>query len=139
VTEAAPDRRSKHAAPWRGRGKVDEPRACFINVRCTAKESAAINEAASRAGYKVGPYLRALALGTPGPRSVRRPPIERTELARLLGHIGKLGSNVNQIAKAVNTTRNLPSWSELAVMSEDVGKMRAAVLKALNRGPKHGD
>jgi hypothetical protein len=126
--------RAKHAAPWKGRGRVTDAKGSFIAVRCTVQQHEAIREGAARAGLSVGAYLRALAVGNPGPRSVRRPPVERAELARLLGHIGKLGSNVNQIAKAVNTTRNLPSWSELAVMREEIARMRSAIMRALGYG-----
>jgi hypothetical protein len=80
--------------------------------------------------------LRLLALGDAGPRAVRRPPVERAELARLLGELNKIGSNVNQIAKAIHTTRNLPSWSELAEIKADIAVMRASVLKALGHDHK---
>jgi hypothetical protein len=123
---------TSHAAPRRPR--VNDPRKHFIAVRCTAQEHGAIGEAAARAGLSVGAFLRAQALGQPGPRSVRRPPVERKELARLLGHLGKLGSNVNQIARVANTTRSLPSWSELAEIRHEVSQMRAALMKALGRG-----
>jgi hypothetical protein len=120
-------------APWRGRKRVADPKTSFIAVRCTAKDRAAIENSAAKAGLSVGAYLRTLALGSPGPRAARRPPVERTELARLLGHVGKLGSNVNQIAKAVHTTRNLPSWSELAAIQQEIARIREAILGALGR------
>jgi len=129
----APKSSNGKAAPWRGRKRVSDPKNDLIALRCTAKDHAAIDEDAEKAGLSVSAYLRALALGAPGPRAVRRLPVERIELAKLLGHIGKLGSNVNQIAKAVHTTRNLPSWSELAAIQQEVAQMRAALLKALNR------
>jgi hypothetical protein len=132
VTDAQTPRIRK-PAPWRGRRRVADPKDKLIAIRCTAEDHAAIDREATKAGLSVSAYLRALALGAPGPRAVRRLPVERTELARLLGHIGKLGSNVNQIAKAVHTTGNLPSRSELAVMQQEIAQMRAALLKALNR------
>jgi len=76
--------RAKHAAPWRGRRRVADAKGCFIAVRCTVQSHTAIKENAAKAGLSIGAYLRALAVGSPGPRSVRRPPIERAELARLL-------------------------------------------------------
>jgi hypothetical protein len=82
-------------------------------VRCTAEEQAAIKMAADRAGLSVGAFLRAAALGDAGPRAVRRPPIERKELARLLGHLGKVGSNVNQLARGFNQTGFLPGFPEI--------------------------
>jgi len=114
--------------------RVADARTHFIAVRCTAAERAAIAERASQAGLSVGAYLRSLALGTAGPRSVRRPPIERKELARLLGWLGKLGSNVNQLAKRFNQSRALPGFAELLAIRREVGEMRAALIKALGRG-----
>jgi hypothetical protein len=128
----APARRKRHA-PWRGRKRVEDSRDALIHVRCTHHERAAIKAAADQAGLSVGAFLRALALGDAGLRAVRKPPVERAELVRLLGHIGKLGSNVNQIAKAVHTTNNLPSWSELAAIQADIETMRIALMKALGR------
>jgi hypothetical protein len=128
----APNARPKHAT--RRRPRVIDARKVFVAVRCTVEEHAAIGEAAAQAGLSVGAFLRAQALGRPGPRSVRRPPIERKELSRLMGHLGKVGSNINQIAKAVNATRNLPSWSELAEIKNEITRMRAGLMKALGRG-----
>ena len=121
----------KKPVPWRGRRRVKDARNRLINLRCTDHEHAGITSAAELAGFSVGAFLRLLALGDSGPRAVRRPPAERAELSRLLGELGKIGSNVNQIAKAIHTTRNLPSWSELAEIKADIARMRAAILKAL--------
>ena len=133
MTEA-PVERAKHPAPWRGRRRVTDAKGCFIAIRCTVKQHTAIKESATGAGLSVGAYLRALAVGYPGPRSVHRPRPGDAELARLLGHIGKIGSNINQIAKIANTYRCSPSKSALSVMRKDIGRMRNALLKALGRG-----
>jgi hypothetical protein len=111
----------------------------FISVRCTAKERTTIDEAATQAGLSIGAYLRALALGHPGPRAVRRPPIERKELARLLGHLGKVGSNLNQLAHAFNRDGQKPSLTELTTMRQQVGELRDALMKALGRAGHPGD
>jgi hypothetical protein len=126
--------KTKRAAPWRGRRRVADPKEKPISVRCTAEDHAVIKESATAAGLSIGAYLRALALGSPGPRAVRRPPIERKELARLLGHLGKVGSNINQLAYAYNRDRLLPGLAELAAIQRDVGQMRAALIKALGHG-----
>jgi Bacterial mobilisation protein (MobC) len=131
VMSEALNPRSRRAAPWRGRKRVPDAKNSFISVRCTAKERATIDEAARRAGLSVGAYLRTLALGSPGPRAVRRPPIERRELARLLGHLGKIGSNLNQLARAFNSLGRLPTRPELIQAREDIGTMRDALIKAL--------
>lgn len=73
-------------------------------VRLTPQELATVEAAASNAGLSVSSYsrLQMLGGGRPPPRSVRRPPIEKELLARLLGQVGKAGSNVNQIARSAN-------------------------------------
>ena len=130
----APNPRTGHAAPWRGRRRVSDAKNSFISVRCTAKERAAIDEAATQAGLSIGAYLRALALGSPGPRAVRRPPVERKELARLLGHLGKVGSNINQLAHAFNRVGRIPGFPELLAIRQEIGQMKKALMKALGRG-----
>ena len=58
---------------------------------------------------------------------------EAAARAELLGAIGKLGSNVNQIAKALNEGRDAPSRDDLAQMRADITLMREAVMAALGR------
>jgi mobilization protein NikA len=129
-----PGKPKPHAAPWRGRRRVAEPRTKLINVRCSERERSGIEQRAEQAGLSVGAYLRVQALGAPGPRAVRRPPIERKELGRLLGHLGKIGSNINQLAKRYNQIGMFPGYPEIAVMRREVGELRDALLKALDRG-----
>ena len=109
-------------------------RSSLISVRCTAKDHAVINEAATNAGLSIGAYLRALALGSPGPRAVRRPPIERKELARLLGpsrqdRLERQPAcprlNRDRLSRAVGTGRQFGRRS---------AEMRDALMKALGRG-----
>jgi hypothetical protein len=120
-----------HAAPWRGRRRVASPRAKLINVRCSEQERLAIQQRAEEAGLSVGAYLRAQALGAPGPRAVRRPAVERRELARILGHVGKIGSNINQLAKRYNQVGIFPGYPELLAARKDIHDMRATLIKAL--------
>ena len=133
MTSEVPNPRTKTMAPWRGRKRVSDAKNSFISVRCTAEERSKIDEAARQAGLSIGAYLRSLALGSAGPRAVRRPPIERKELARLLGHLGKVGSNLNQLAHAFNRERRIPGLDELNAIRQKVGELRDALMKALGR------
>lgn len=130
ITPVAPKRK----APWAGRRTVSDPKDHFVAVRCTAADHAALQELSAKAGLSIGAFLRAVALNGPGPRAVRRPPVEKEALARLLGELGKLGSNVNQLARAYNRTTYLATPKELAAIRKDVAEMRAALMKALGRG-----
>ena len=132
-TEAA-NPRAKTMAPWRGRKRVKDARTKVLPpVRCTEAERVAIKAAADQAGFSVGAFMRASALGDAGPRAVRRPPIERKELARLLGHLGKVGSNLNQLAHAFNRDGRVPGRAELNDIRQYVVQMRDVLMKALGR------
>jgi hypothetical protein len=129
----ASDRR---AAPWRGRKRTEEGEAKekFIAVRVTAADRERIKKKAQEAGYKIGGYLRALALGDAGPRAAKRPRVERELLARILGETGKMRSNWNQLAKWANTEKSPASLAELAQIRADITLMREAVMRALDHG-----
>jgi len=134
---AAPSKgggRGKRGAPWTGRRKVADPKSRIVPIRFTPEQYEQLSEKANRAGMAIGAAARVILLGAAGPRAVKRPPVEKVELARLLGAIGKLGSNVNQIARAFNEGRDAPSRAELAEMRADIAAMRAAVMAALGRG-----
>jgi hypothetical protein len=124
---------AKRPAPWRGRKRVVDARTKFIAVRCTPAEYAAIAEKSADAGLKIGAYLRSVALGDPGPRAARRPPIERTQLARILGLLGNLTSNVNQLARGFNQSGRFPGLPELLAIRRECAEMREAVMRALGR------
>lgn len=59
---------------------------------------------------------------------------ERAELARLLAELGKIGSNVNQIARALNGGGDAVP-SDLAGAQADIAAIRAAIMLALGRAP----
>jgi hypothetical protein len=134
MTESSVAPAKKRSRVAMRRVRVKDVRTKLIPVRCTEHERQAIKAAADKAGLSVGAFLRASALGDAGPRSVRKPPIERKELARLLGWLGKLGSNVNQLAHGFNRDRVVPGFHQLLTVRREVGEMRAALMKALGRG-----
>jgi hypothetical protein len=123
----------KRGAPWKRRRTVADPKSRIVTIRFTPEQYEQISEKANRAANDIGPMIRTIVLGSPGPRAVKRPPIEKQLIAKLLGAIGKLGSNVNQIARALNEGRDGPSRDDLAQMRADIMLMRAAVMAALGR------
>jgi hypothetical protein len=102
-------------------------------VRLTPAERSTLDAAAERAGLSLAGYARSQLLAAPPVRQARRPPIERVELARLLAQLGKIGSNVNQIARALNSTGETPP--ELAGVPEAIAQMRDAIMRSLGREP----
>jgi hypothetical protein len=103
-----------------------------LTIRLTAQERQAVDEAAERAGLVTGSYARQVLLGAPTPRQVRRPPVERRELVRLLGELGRIGGNVNQIARAVNAGVVIYT-GEIDTALAGLTDARDAILKALGR------
>lgn len=105
-----------------------------ITVRLSADERAAVDAAAERAGLTPGSYARQVLLGAPAPRQVRRPPVERRELARLLGELGKIGGNLNQLAKSVHSGV-LVYGGDFDAVNSSLLEVRSAILSALGRAP----
>jgi hypothetical protein len=73
---------------------------------------------------------RAAAFGDAGPRAQRRPPIDHVALRQILGQWGRIGNNLNQIAKHLNAGRpvNIPELKEALAGHPDI---RIAILRAL--------
>ena len=115
-------------------GTATRQRRQQLVVRCTDAERAGIEAAAERAGMTVGAFMRHQALGTAGPRAARRPTSDRVQLAQLLGQVGRVGGNVNQLARAFNTDGTTPDPATWAEAVADITAMRDALMLALGRG-----
>ncbi|HUA76338.1 MAG TPA: plasmid mobilization relaxosome protein MobC [Acetobacteraceae bacterium] len=113
-------------------GSERRARTDHLTVRLTPEERAAIDEMADRAGLAAGSYVRQAVFGAPRPRQVRRPPVERRELARLLGQLGHIGGNLNQIAKAANSGDGIDRI-DLSEAVAGLAVVRDAILQALGR------
>jgi hypothetical protein len=127
VNSAARTTRSE--APRSGSAKRQRTR--FVNVRLTPDEHAAMEAAAERAGQSVASYVRQQCIGTPGPRAVPRPPVERAALAQLLAQLGKCGSNLNQIARVLNSGGDEPDGIPDAIA--DFRATCGDIMRALGR------
>jgi Bacterial mobilisation protein (MobC) len=115
------------------RGTETRKKNYLVTSRYDADEYAELDEAASRAGLTRASYQRVQSLDKPKTRSTRRAPIEREILARTLGQLGKIGSNLNQIARDTHVER-----ADLAELDEALASLRALVpevLRALGRDP----
>jgi hypothetical protein len=73
-------------------------------------------------------------LGGNPPRAVRVPPIERQALAVLLAQIGRIGGNLNQLARAGNS--GLPVYApEVGEALADLRALRNELRGLLGRKP----
>src|SRR5882762_9056533 len=103
-------------------------------VRCTEAEHEAILGKADSAGIASAAFLRAAALGTAGPRAKRRLPADHVALRQILGHLGRIGNNLNQIAHALNASQKA-SLPELRAAIRAYLEQRDALFKALGKTP----
>ena len=118
--------------PKTRRGSETRKRSTPVTSRYDDGELAELDERASRAGLTRAAFQRVQSLATtPKTRSTRRAPIEREMLAKALGQLGKVGSNLNQLAHAAHLDR-----TEVAQITAAVAELRALLpdfLQALGR------
>jgi hypothetical protein len=105
----------------------------LLAIRLTPEELALIDSQAERAALRTGSYARMVLLGV-RTRQVRRPPIERRELVRLLGELGHVGSNLNQLAHTGNAGFPV-TRSDIRRALDELQPVRDAILIALGRQP----
>ena len=128
---------------------ADPKRAVIIAFRLTAAEAAHIEEAAAalKRPRTRGDFCRAAALyiarqRVPEPaKPVRLPPrrlpaLDTQLLSKLLAAIGRLGSDVNEVAVLIQRHGALPCQPALADALRDIAAMRDAVASALGNGTR---
>jgi len=115
-----------------------------FSLRLTAAERARLESEA--AGKTLGAYIRERLLGedaAPRKRKGNSPIKDHEALGRVLGALGqsRLSSNLNQLAKAVNTG-SLPvtpeTEAELRQACREVSDLRDELLRALGKFPGDG-
>lgn len=114
-------------------GSEKRQRSQTARMRCTPAEYAQLEAAAERAGLTTGGFMRMQCLGTAGPRAARRPPVERAALAQLLAQLGKCGSNLNQIARVLNSGGEEPPGLPVAIT--EFRTACADIMRVLGRSP----
>ena len=132
-TMTAPSVPLKRRAPWRGRPRVEEPKAHPFSVRLTRQQRDELDAMADRVGLSRGAFARAVLLGIPEPRGRRRPPVDVKEIARLYGELGRVGSNINQLSHHAHLTQALPTLDELRSINVCLTQMHDELRRALGR------
>ena len=101
-------------------------------VRWTDEEFNAVAAKADKAGLAIAAFMRAAALGDAGPRAQRRPPADHKALRQILGQLGRIGNNLNQIARAQNAGEML-RVPELKEALRAYNALRDAIFAALGK------
>lgn len=109
-----------------------------VTARLTAAENEQLEKIVQHLGVSRAGYIKSAILGRPIPKASRRPKAVEADLRQLLGLMGKLGSNANQIARACNSgtmTDQRQAIETLQGIRSEMTEMRALLLKALNGEP----
>ena len=107
-----------------------------VYTRMSKAEKAQFLARADKAGLAAAAFLRAAAIGNAGPRAQKRIPADAQAMRQVLGHLGKTGSNLNQIARYLHTggmpETVLPDIREALA---DLARIRGLIYDALGKDP----
>ena len=122
-------------------------RPIIVAFRLTAVEAAhietagaALKQPRTRADFCRAIALHAARQRVPEPtKPVRLPPrrlptFDTQLLCKTLAELGKLGSNLNQLARIANNRGTMPTVASLAEISNDIVSIRFAISQALRGG-----
>jgi hypothetical protein len=109
-----------------------------LNIRLTDAQAERLSREAEEFGLTMGSIVKARTFGDDyTPRRSVRP--DRQELARIAGQLGKIGGNLNQVTRAINSGRLAPN-AEIAkglVGAQDsIEEMKKALRSALGMRPE---
>ncbi len=108
----------------------------FLALRLDEVEYLLIGEYARMAGLSRGSFLRAAALGSPGVRAQRAPTVNAEALAHATAALNKVGSNLNQIARALNSGGAPVAADACAKVLADVRAAAARILDIVGRSKR---
>ncbi len=118
-----------------GQASKKQPKNRIANFRVTPDEYLQIETNAERKALTFGSYLRTCALETPTTRTMRRPVVEKIILSKLVAELGRSGSNLNQIARAMNSGETVIIDAIQSALAEH-RQILAAVIETLGRKPR---
>jgi hypothetical protein len=124
-----------------------EPRSIVVSIRFRPDEAAHVDAAGKSLTHPRGraDFCRAAALSAakaripPPSKPVRRPArrlpaLDTRLLGQILGQLGKIGGNANQIAKIANATGTAPAVGAVADLIGEFAAIRQALTAALQGG-----
>ena len=117
-------------------GSETRQRNKVVVIRLSPQEALTIRHKAAEHGHSVAALVRSSLLHMRLPHSR----IDRKQVARVLAELGKIGSNVNQIAYHLNAGRPPERvYNALELALRDLGELRLACLQAIGMEPRRGD
>lgn len=103
-----------------------------VTVRFDDSEWQVLEGDCQRAGLSKPSYIRSHILNQPPLRQAKRPSIEAELLRKTLAELGKIGSNVNQLAKLSNLGQ-IPSEMKREEAYQAIIEIKKAILESLGK------
>lgn len=106
-------------------------------IHMTPEERVALRAAAEAAGLGPSSYARRVVMRSLGlePKVRRRPSEMAAAIGRMLGTLGRIGSNLNQLARAANRGVQVPAAS-VDVAQAELAQLTAAVMALRQEPPR---
>lgn len=112
-------------------GSIERSSTSTTTIRLTSDERAAVVAAAEAVGLGPSSFARFATVQAAGriPPTVRkRHDTTAKTIAPFLGELGRIGSNINQIARVANSTGDLAALSAAEDFRADLERLTVAVL-----------
>jgi hypothetical protein len=102
-----------------------------ITVRLTPEEHARLKQDADTAAVDVTTIARSQLLDAPLPKRKYRRSVDHDKLADVLLALGRIGTNLNQIAKVANSSGDSSSFRDAKLLKNLLEEIRDEVRAAL--------
>lgn len=103
-----------------------------ITVRLTPEEHQRLQVDADVAAVEISTLARAQIVNAAIPRRARRKSADHQMLARVLTQLGRVGGNINQMAKVANATKDAAALRNVNWLKEEIARIRELVREALS-------
>ena len=101
-----------------------------FSIRLSVDQRIELVRRAEAAELSLGAYWKSAVFNLPPPRKSRRPSVDRVELAKLLGTLGRVGNNINQLTRILHAEGSV-EIHELTQALNALTDMREAVMISL--------
>lgn len=108
-----------------------EKRSEYLRVRMTPDEMEQLKRDADTAAVSVSDLARAQLMNAPIPKRRYRRSVDHERLADVLQQLGKIGGNLNQLAKVANATGDLSHVRNVRELKAEIEAIRDEVRAAL--------
>jgi len=106
----------------------------MLSFRLTPDEYDQLLSVASVSGVGLPTFVRRVACqaaALPVPAYEQKTPDKSAaDYSRLLGAIGKIGNNLNQVSKIANSTKSAPAVKELKIIFAEIRALRADLIQS---------